>query len=165
MALESFEFEQINLFEFYGCRILGGWYCGSVPNLIISMASKRALLQEDTNFRILHMLQANPDLTQREIAQKLGVSTSGLNYCLKALIERGLVKVQNFSQSKNKFGYVYLLTPKGVAEKALLTGRFLRRKMVEYEALRAEIENLSTVVASSLTVERFDQGDKNRPLI
>lgn len=88
------------------------------------------------------MLQINPDLTQREIAQRLGVSTSGLNYCLKALIEKGLVKVQNFNQSKNKFGYVYLLTPQGVAEKTLLTGRFLKRKMGEYEALRAEIEAL-----------------------
>lgn len=107
------------------------------------MTSRRSLLQEDTNFRVLRLLQYNPDLTQREIAQKLGVSTSGLNYCLKALIEKGLVKVQNFKQSKNKFGYVYLLTPQGVAEKVLLTGRFLNRKMVEYEALKAEIEALS----------------------
>ncbi len=96
------------------------------------------------------MLQANPDLTQREIAQKLGVSTSGLNYCLKALIEKGLVKVQNFNQSKNKFGYVYLLTPRGVAEKALLTGRFLKRKMVEYEALKTEIEALRAEDPSTL---------------
>ena len=97
------------------------------------------------------MLQANPDLTQREIAQKLGVSTSGLNYCLKALIKKGLVKVQNFHQSKNKFGYVYLLTPQGVAEKALLTGRFLNRKLVEYEALKAEIEALSAKDGNALT--------------
>ncbi len=129
---------------------LGVWYSGSVSNLIIPMASKRALLQEDTNFRVLRMLQANPDLTQREIAQKLGVSTSGLNYCLKALIEKGLVKVQNFNQSKNKFGYVYLLTPQGVAEKALLTGRFLKRKMVEYEALKTEIEALRAEDPSTL---------------
>lgn len=93
------------------------------------------------------MLQANPDLTQREIAQGLGVSISGLNYCLKALIEKGLIKVRNFNQSKNKFGYVYLLTPQGVAEKALMTGRFLKRKMLEYEALRAEIEVLSIEVS------------------
>jgi EPS-associated MarR family transcriptional regulator len=88
------------------------------------------------------MLQDNPDMTQREIAEKLGVSTSGLNYCLNALIDKGYLKVQNFSQSKNKFGYVYVLTPQGIAEKAQLTGRFLRRKMAEYEALRAEIESL-----------------------
>ena len=114
------------------------------------MSSRRSLLQEDTNFRVLRLLQDNPDLTQREIAQKLGVSTSGLNYCLKALIEKGFVKVQNFSQSKNKFGYVYLLTPQGVAEKALLTGRFLKRKMVEYEALRVEIQSLSAEDRSAL---------------
>ena len=74
------------------------------------------------------MLQDNPDMTQREIAEKLGISTSGLNYCLKALIDKGWVKVQNFSQSKNKFGYIYVLTPQGIAEKAVLTGRFLKRK-------------------------------------
>lgn len=106
------------------------------------------------------MLHDNPDLTQREIAQRLGVSTSGLNYCLKALIEKGLVKVQNFNHSKNKFGYVYLLTPKGVAEKAYLTGRFLRRKMAEYEALRVEIAALSKEAPSTpvdSTVVRLDK--------
>ncbi len=97
------------------------------------------------------MLQDNPDLTQREIAQSLGVSTSGLNYCLKALIDKGLVKVQNFNQSKNKFGYVYLLTPQGVAEKAALTGRFLKRKKAEYEALRDEIEALRDEVSEALS--------------
>ncbi len=89
------------------------------------------------------MLQDNPDMTQREIAEKLGVSTSGLNYCLKALIDKGLVKAQNFSLSKNKFGYIYVLTPQGLAEKAQLTGRFLSRKLQEYEALRVEIDALS----------------------
>lgn len=89
------------------------------------------------------MLQEDPDMTQREIAAKLGLSASGLNYCLKALIDKGLVKVQNFSQSKNKFGYIYVLTPQGLAEKALLTGRFLKRKIQEYEALKAEIAALS----------------------
>lgn len=88
------------------------------------------------------MLQDNPDMTQREIAEKLGISTSGLNYCLKALIDKGWVKVHNFSQSKNKFGYIYVLTPQGLAEKAMLAGRFLRRKMSEYEQLQTEIELL-----------------------
>ena len=106
------------------------------------MTSRRSKLQEDTNFRVLRILQDRPDLTQREIAQLLGVSTSGLNYCLNALIDKGWVKVHNFSESKNKFGYVYLLTPSGIAEKAALTGRFLQRKLLEYEAMRAEIESL-----------------------
>jgi EPS-associated MarR family transcriptional regulator len=107
------------------------------------MTSRRSQLQEDTYFRVLRMLQDNPDLTQREIAERLGVSTSGLNYCLNALIDKGWVKVQNFSQSKNKFGYIYVLTPQGIVEKVTLTGRFLKRKQAEYEALKAEIEGLS----------------------
>ena len=92
------------------------------------------------------MLQENPDMTQREIAEKLGISTSGLNYCLKALIDKGWVKVQNFSQSKNKFGYIYVLTPQGIAEKVALTSRFLKRKMKEYAALKVEIEALKIEV-------------------
>jgi EPS-associated MarR family transcriptional regulator len=91
----------------------------------------------------MRLLQANPDLTQRELAEQLGVSVSGLNYCLKALIEKGWVKMHNFSQSKNKFGYVYILTPSGIAEKTALTSNFLKRKLSEYETLKAEIESLS----------------------
>ena len=106
--------------------------------------STRSENQENTYYRILRLLQENPDMTQREIADKLGLSASGLNYCLKALIEKGWVKVQNFSQSKNKFRYIYVLTPQGLTEKAQLTGRFLQRKIKEYEALKAEIAALST---------------------
>ena len=106
------------------------------------MPSRRSQLQEDTYFRVLRMLQDNPDLTQREIAEKLGISTSGLNYCLKALIDKGWVKMHNFSQSKNKFGYIYVLTPQGVTEKAVLTSRFLKRKLAEYETLKTEIDTL-----------------------
>ena len=106
------------------------------------MPNRRAHLQEDTQFRVMRMLQDNPDLTQREIAERLGVSTSGLNYCLKALIGKGYVKMQSFAHSKNKFGYVYVLTPAGIAHRVALTGQFLARKMAEYEALRAEIEEI-----------------------
>ncbi len=88
------------------------------------------------------MLQDNPDLTQREIAQALGLSTSGLNYCLKALIDKGWVKVQNFSQSKNKFGYIYVLTPLGISQKMALAASFLMRKMKEYEELKTEIDDV-----------------------
>ncbi len=104
--------------------------------------SRRSQLQEDTYFRVMRMLQHNPDLTQREIAQELGISTSGLNYCLNALIDKGWVKVQNLQNSKNKFKYVYLLTPQGIAEKMALTDRFLKRKMTEYQALKSEIDVL-----------------------
>jgi EPS-associated MarR family transcriptional regulator len=106
------------------------------------MTSRQAQIQEDTYFRVMRILQENPDLTQRELAEKLGVSVGGLNYCLKALMDKGWVKMQNFQNSKNKFKYVYLLTPQGIAERVALTGRFLDRKMQEYEALKAEIESL-----------------------
>ena len=106
------------------------------------MASRQAQIQEDTYFRVMRILQENPDLTQRELAEKLGVSIGGLNYCLKALMDKGWVKMQNFQNSKNKFKYVYLLTPQGIAEKVALTSHFLDRKLQEYEALKAEIESL-----------------------
>jgi EPS-associated MarR family transcriptional regulator len=110
------------------------------------MTTRQAQIQEYTHFRIMRILQENPDLTQRELAEKLGLSVGGLNYCLNALIEKGLVKMQNFSSSKNKFKYVYLLTPMGIAEKVALTTRFLSRKMEEYEALKLEIEVLKSEV-------------------
>ena len=110
------------------------------------MTSRQAKTQEDTNFRVMRILQDNPDITQRELAQQLGISVGGLNYCLKALVEKGWVKMKNFAHSKNKFGYVYVLTPSGMAEKAAITHRFLQRKMDEYEALEAGIEALKSEV-------------------
>ena len=103
-------------------------------------------LQEDTYFRLLRTLQENPDVTQRELASSLGLSVGGLNYCLRALIEKGWVKVRNFSNSKNKFGYVYVLTPRGVKEKAALTAGYLKRKTREYEDLQAEIRALKSEI-------------------
>ena len=104
------------------------------------MTSHRANLTEDKYFRLMRILEATPDVSQREMAKALGVSFGGINYCLNALIDKGLVKIHNFSQNQNKFGYVYLLTPRGIAEKASLTSKFLKRKMDEYEALKVEIE-------------------------
>ena len=104
------------------------------------MTSRQANQQEDNYFRVMRILHDSPDITQRELAEKLGVSVSGLNYCLKALIDKGWVKIQNFSNNKNKLGYAYLLTPKGIAQKASLTSSFLQRKMQEYEALKQEIK-------------------------
>lgn len=108
------------------------------------MASRQSKIQEDTYFRVMRILQETPDITQRELAEKLGVSVGGLNYCLKALMEKGLVKMQNFAHSKNKFGYVYVLTPFGISEKTALARRFLKRKMEEYKALKVEIETLKS---------------------
>lgn len=94
----------------------------------------------------MRILQENPDFTQRELAVKLGVSVGGLNYCLKALMGKGFVMMRNFATSKNKFGYVYMLTPTGMAEKAAITHRFLQRKIEEYEVLKAEIQSLRSEV-------------------
>jgi EPS-associated MarR family transcriptional regulator len=90
----------------------------------------------------MRLLKDNPDLTQRELAQSLGISVGGVNYCLKALVDKGWVKMKKFAYSKNKFGYIYMLTPTGLAENAMITQRFLRRKMDEYEVLKAEIKVL-----------------------
>lgn len=106
------------------------------------MSSRQTKLQEDAQFRVLRLLQENPDITQRELADHLGISLGGTNYCLRALIEKGLVKIQNFQSSANKLGYAYLLTPRGIAAKAALAARFLKRKTQEYELLRQEIEIL-----------------------
>ena len=111
-----------------------------------SMTSRRAKLHEDTNFRLMKILEVNPYLSQREMGKALGISFGGINYCLNALIAKGLVKIENFSQNQNKFGYVYLLTPSGIAEKAALASVFLKRKMEEYEALKVEIAMLKSEI-------------------
>ena len=96
----------------------------------------------ETHLRVLRLLQANPHITQRELADELGVSVGKVNYCMKELLKKGLVKMQNFSKSHNKLSYAYLLTPSGVTAKARLTAEYLRIKMDEYEALKREIELL-----------------------
>jgi len=97
---------------------------------------------EDVRFRLLRLLDDNPDLSQREIAEELGVSLGATNYVLKALVEKGQVKVRNFRASNNKLRYAYILTPSGIEAKARLTAGFLQRKYAEYEALKAEISAL-----------------------
>ena len=91
---------------------------------------------EDLRFRVLKLLQERPDISQRDLARQLGISHGKMNYCLKALMDKGLVKLENFQNSQHKFNYAYLLTPAGISEKAALTGRFLKRKMAEYEPCR-----------------------------
>ena len=96
----------------------------------------------ETHLRVLRLLQANPHMTQRELADELGVSLGKVNYCVKELALKGLVKMQNFSNSRNKLGYAYLLTPSGVTAKARLTAEYLKIKVAEYESLKREIEQL-----------------------
>ena len=102
--------------------------------------------RDELRLRVLRALEANPELTQRQLAAELGVSLGGVNYALKALMERGFVKADNFRKSGNKVAYLYVLTPRGVAEKASLATAFLGRKLAEYEALKQEIEALRAEV-------------------
>lgn len=106
------------------------------------MTSKRTKLQEDTHFRVLRLLQENPEMSQRELAEAVGVSVGGIHYVLNALIDKGLVKLGNFTAAEDKRRYAYILTARGIVEKAAITKRFLERKIEEYDALKAEIEAL-----------------------
>lgn len=108
------------------------------------MAGQRSKAQEDIRFRVLRLLQENPEMSQRDIAAAVGISVGGVHYCLNALIEKGLVKLGNFSAAQDKRRYAYILTPKGLSEKTALTSRFLKRKMEEYEALKEEIDALQS---------------------
>lgn len=100
------------------------------------------MLTDEYRYRILKLLEADPHASQRRIADELGISLGRVNYCLKALIEKGLVKVNNFRNSANKRAYLYLLTPRGIEEKAVVTARFLSRKLDEYETLKRELQEL-----------------------
>jgi EPS-associated MarR family transcriptional regulator len=100
------------------------------------------LVPDSSILRVLRLLDSSPRLTQRDIAREMGVSLGKANYCLRALVGKGFVKVQNFRNSTNKRGYLYLLTPEGAAAKASLTRNFLVVKRAEYDALRLELEKL-----------------------
>jgi EPS-associated MarR family transcriptional regulator len=105
--------------------------------------------QEEIQFEVLRRLHQTPQVSQRALAKDLGVGLGTINFCFQALVEKGLVKMQNFSQSTNKLRYAYLLTPAGVAENSKLTAEFLKRKVAEYEALQTEIETLKAEINSS----------------
>ena len=100
------------------------------------------MLTDEYRYKILKSVEANPAVSQRELASQLGISLGKVNYCLKALVEVGLLKVDNFRNNKNKMAYMYLLTPRGIEEKASITVRFLKYKLQEYQALQVEIEEL-----------------------
>lgn len=106
------------------------------------VSSRQATATEDVHFRVMRLLEVNSDMSQRELAKHVGISLASLNYFLKALMGKVFVKLENFLNSEHKFNYVYILTSAGIAEKALLTSRFLKRKIQQYETLNAEIEGL-----------------------
>jgi len=100
------------------------------------------MLSDEYRYKILKELEANPEISQRELARILGISLGKANFCIQALIEKGLIKAKNFHNSRNKKNYIYFLTPKGIEEKASITLQFLRYKISEYQALKTEIEIL-----------------------
>mgnify|MGYP001405258217 CR=1 FL=1 len=119
------------------------------------MASKRDQRQQETHFRVMQLVDADPSISTREIAKKVGISNGSAYYCVTALIDKGFVKLKNFTQSKNKANYIYELTPRGIRAKAALTISFLDRKRKEYDNLKLEIERLE----NDLGVE-----EKNAPI-
>ena len=100
------------------------------------------VISDEMHYRVMRLLAANPGMSQRDVARELDVSLGKVNYCLQALIRKGWIKATNFKNSHHKAAYMYLLTPHGLEQKASLALRFLHRKLREYDALRAEIEQM-----------------------
>ena len=122
--------------------------CGSHEKTVLNQ-------REDLRYRVLRLLETNPRMSHREIAKAIGGSTGAVNYCINALIEKGMVKVSNFRSSDNKLRYAYILTPEGINEKASLTASFLRRKIQEFHAIKFEI---SEILAETGIVENEPLG-------
>ena len=121
--------------------------------------------REYVRYKVMQVLDKNPHASQRELAAELGVSLGAVNFCLKALVEKGMVKVENFVRSNNKASYAYFLTPKGVYEKGEITAQFLKRKQAEYALLKTEIEALQAEVAQiNANAERSEANNKGNKL-
>lgn len=118
------------------------------------MAGQRSKVQEDVRFRVLRLLHDNPELSQRDLAEAVGISNGSAHYLLSALLDKGLIKLGNFTAAQDKRRYAYILTPKGIAEKAAITKRFLERKIQEYDALKAEIETLRDELGDDVVPEK-----------
>ncbi|MEQ8350545.1 MAG: MarR family EPS-associated transcriptional regulator [Leptospiraceae bacterium] len=111
-------------------------------------------LPEEISHRILGILETEPEISQRELAGKLGISLGRTNFVLKSLLEKGWVKTRNFKNSKNKWAYAYFLTPEGIVEKGRVTARYIKRKVAEYESLKQEVEHLKKQYG-----DYFEDGD------
>ena len=123
------------------------------------MASQREKKQQETHFRVMRLLDEDPSISTREIAKKVGISNGAAYYCVTALVEKGFVKLKNFTQSKTKANYIYELTPRGIRVKAALTVSFLERKRHEYEDLKVEIERLESDLGVEETNKPSTSGD------
>lgn len=115
------------------------------------------MLTDETRYKILKLIEANPQISQRELSKELGISLGKANYCLKALIEKGILKVSNFRNSQNKIAYFYKLTRKGIEEKSSITARFLKVKMAEYEQIQREIAQLRHEVSQSSNTQELHE--------
>ena len=113
------------------------------------MLNDKAILMDEFHYKLLKVLQDNPDLSQRELAREIGLSLGKTNFCIRAVIEKGFIKANNFRNSQNKVAYAYLLTPRGIEEKVQATAFFLRRKVAEYAELDKEIEQLRSEVKNA----------------
>jgi EPS-associated MarR family transcriptional regulator len=119
--------------------------CGSLSD-DLNQVAYYFMTNQELEYRVLKILEQQPDMTQRQLSEVLGVSLGKTNYLLRSLIDVGWIKLENFQKSDSKWGYVYLLTPMGVAEKAAITLRFLKRKKQEYNDLQSEIAQLQKEV-------------------
>ena len=133
--------EQCSLYEREGTLS-----CGSVPKHKLWLDSSNPMSNQELEYQVLKLLENNPHFTQRQLAEELGVILGKTHYLIKSLTNVGWVKLHNFQKSENKWGYAYLLTPKGIVEKSIITSRFLKRKQTEYNQLRKEIEQLKEEV-------------------
>ena len=120
------------------------------------------MLTDEYRYKILKILEANPEISQRDLARELDISLGRVNFCLKALINVGLLKATNFRNSHNKLAYMYLLTPKGLEEKSVITARFLKLKMQEHANLQAEIDELRKDANQTIGI-KFHQMEINQP--
>jgi EPS-associated MarR family transcriptional regulator len=118
------------------------------------MASRRKEYQEDAKLRVLQIIIENPQITSRKIAKKVGISNGSAYYLLTSLIDMGFVKLAHFKENKQKIKYSYLLTPKGIREKSLITTKFLVRKKQEFEALKEEINSLEKSNGDTIEAKR-----------
>ena len=119
------------------------------------------MLTDEYRYKILKILEANPEVSQRDLARELDISLGRVNFCLKALIQVGLLKAANFRNSNNKLAYMYLLTPAGLEEKSAITARFLKLKLQEHANLQAEIEELRKDANQTLNI-KFHQMEINQ---
>lgn len=122
-------------------------------------------MMSEEHYKLMRLLEANPELSQRELARHLGISLGKVNYCLRALIQKGWVKASNFTNSQNKVAYMYLLTPRGIEQKATMALRFLQMKTAEYETLRAEIKQIRREAQAVRTPIPNDSGADTREAI